>query len=80
VGVKGKERLTSWQDAVENGIEWHALIRPSHFLPLYRVRLLEGWKSGWDGSDMGRYAHSIYLWFNFCLGLSYLTATESSFP
>jgi hypothetical protein len=28
--------------------------------PLYRVRLLEGWQSGWDGSDMGRYAYSIW--------------------
>jgi hypothetical protein len=28
---------------------------PSDFLPLSRVRLLEGWQSGWDGSDMGRY-------------------------
>jgi hypothetical protein len=41
-------------DAVENGMKWHVPIRPSDFLPLSRVRLLEGWQSGWDSSDMGR--------------------------
>jgi hypothetical protein len=47
-------------DAVENGIEQHAHVRPSDLLPLSRVRLLEGWQSGWDGSDMGRYAYSVW--------------------
>jgi hypothetical protein len=56
---------------VENGIEWHAPVRPSDFLALSRVRLLKGWQSGWDDSDMGRYAYS------FWPGLGVLTATES---
>jgi hypothetical protein len=30
-------------DAVENSIEWDAPVHPSDFLPLSRVRLLEGW-------------------------------------
>jgi hypothetical protein len=45
---------------VKNGIEWHAPVFPSDFLPLSRVRLLEGCQSGWDGSDMGRCANSIW--------------------
>jgi hypothetical protein len=54
VGVRSNERLDLWaDDAVENGIEWHAPVRPSDFPPLSTVRLLEGWQSGWDGSDMG---------------------------
>jgi hypothetical protein len=34
--------------AVENGIEWHALIRPSDFLPLSRVNLLAGIVVIWE--------------------------------
>jgi hypothetical protein len=45
--------------AVENGIEWHAPVCPSDFLPLSRMELLKSWQGGWDGSDMGRYAYSI---------------------
>jgi hypothetical protein len=51
-------------DAVKNGMEWHALVRPSDF-SLSRVRLLEGWQSGWDGSDMGRYAYSFWSVVSF---------------
>jgi hypothetical protein len=41
---KGNERPDQLAgDAVENGIEWHAHVRPSDFLPLSRLRLLEGW-------------------------------------
>jgi hypothetical protein len=60
VGVRANER-----DDVENGMEWHAPVRPSDFFPLSRVRLLEGCQSGWDCCDMGRYAYSIWLvpWF-----------------
>jgi ribonuclease HI len=61
VGIKGNERADQLKgDAVENGIEWHAPVHPSDFLPLSRVRLLEGWQSGWDGSDMGKYAYSVW--------------------
>jgi hypothetical protein len=61
VGVRGNERAGQLAgDAVANGIEWHAPVRSSDFLPMSRVRLLEGWQSGWDGSDMGRYAYSIW--------------------
>jgi hypothetical protein len=60
VAVRGNERTDQLVgDAVENGIEWHAPVRLSDFHPLSRVRLLEGWQSGWDSSDMGRYAYSI---------------------
>jgi hypothetical protein len=54
--------LISWRVMLwmENGIELHAPVRPSDFLPLSRVRLLEGWQSGWDGNDMGKYAYSIW--------------------
>jgi hypothetical protein len=53
VGVRGNKRADQLIcDAVENGIEWHAPVCPSDFLPLSRVRLLEGWQSGCDGSDM----------------------------
>jgi hypothetical protein len=38
----------------------YAPIRPADFLPLSRVRLLEDWQSDWDGSDMGRYAYSVW--------------------
>jgi hypothetical protein len=41
-------------------MEWHASVRFSNFLPLSRVRLLEGWQSGWDGSDMRKYVYSIW--------------------
>jgi ribonuclease HI len=51
VGVKGNERADQLADDT---------VRPSYFLPLSRVRLLEGWQSGWDGSDMERYAYSIW--------------------
>jgi hypothetical protein len=55
VGVRGNEQADQLAgDAVENGIEWHAPICPSDFLPMSRVRLLEGWQSGWNGSDMGK--------------------------
>jgi hypothetical protein len=59
VGVRGNERA----DQLASNAE------PSEFLPLSRVRLLEGWQNDWDGSDMGRYAYSIWpvvsflLWF-----------------
>jgi hypothetical protein len=44
---KGNERADqSAGDAVKNGMEWHAPVRPSDFLPLSRVRLLEGSQSG----------------------------------
>jgi hypothetical protein len=60
VGVGDNKRADQLAgDAVENDIEWHACVRLSDFLPFSRVRLLEGWWSGWDGSDMGRYAYSI---------------------
>jgi hypothetical protein len=61
VEVRGNERTDQLAgDAVENGIDWHAPVRLSDFLPLSRVRLLEGWQNGWDGNDMGRYyAYSI---------------------
>jgi hypothetical protein len=55
VGVRGNKRADQAGDAVENGMEWHAPVRPSDFLPLSRVRLLEGWQSGWDGSNMGSF-------------------------
>jgi hypothetical protein len=49
-GVSGNQRAYQLAgDAVQKG----------DFLPLSRVRLLEGWQSGWDGSDIGRYAYSI---------------------
>jgi hypothetical protein len=57
VGLKGNVRAD--QLCCENGIELHAPARPSDFL-LSRVRLLEGWQSCWDSSDMGRYAYSIW--------------------
>jgi hypothetical protein len=61
VGVRCNERADQLAgDAVGNGIEWHAPVRPSDFLPLSKLRLLEGWQSGWDGSDMRKYAYSIW--------------------
>jgi hypothetical protein len=61
VGIRVNKRADQLAgDTVENGIEWHAPVRPSDFLPLPRVRLLECWQSGWDGGDMGRYAYSIW--------------------
>jgi hypothetical protein len=82
VGVRDNERADQLAgDAVENGVEWHAPVRPSDCLPLYRVRLLQYWQSGWGDSDMGRYAYSIWPVVSFlCHGLSALTATESSSP
>jgi hypothetical protein len=69
-GVRVDERADQMAgDAVENDIEWNATVRLSDFLPLSKVRLLEGWQSSWDGRDMGRYACSIWpvvsflLWF-----------------
>jgi hypothetical protein len=60
VRVKGNERPDQLVvDAVENGMEWHAPVCTSDFLPLSRLRLLKGWHSGWDVSDIGNYAHSI---------------------
>jgi hypothetical protein len=47
-------------DAVENRMEWHTPVRPSQFLPLSRITLLEGRQSGWDSSDMGGYAYSFW--------------------
>jgi hypothetical protein len=42
---KGNKRADQLaDDAVENGIEWHAPVRLSYFLPLSRVRLLEDWQ------------------------------------
>jgi hypothetical protein len=41
-------------------MEWHASVRPSDFIPLSRVRLLKGWQTSWDGSDMGRNAYGIW--------------------
>jgi hypothetical protein len=64
-GVRGNERADQLAgDAVENGIEWHAPVRPSDLLPLSRVRLLEGWQCGWDGRDMG-YAYFIWPLVSF---------------
>jgi hypothetical protein len=61
VRVTGNERADQLAgDTVENGIEWHVPARSSYFLPLSRVRLLKGWQSDWDSSDMGRYAYSIW--------------------
>jgi hypothetical protein len=58
-------------DAVENG--------PSDFLPLSRarVRLLNGWQSGWVviWEDM---LTLFGLWFHLWFGLGILTATELS--
>jgi hypothetical protein len=45
---------------VENGIEWHAPVRFFDFLHLSRVRTLEVWHNGWDNSNMGKYAYSIW--------------------
>jgi predicted peroxiredoxin len=43
VGLRGNERAEQLAgDAMENGIECYAPVRPSVFLPLSRVRLLEG--------------------------------------
>jgi hypothetical protein len=58
VVVRGNDQLAG--HAVENCIEWHAPVRSSDFLPLSRIKLLEGWQSSWDGSDMGRYAYSFW--------------------
>jgi hypothetical protein len=45
LGVRGNEQTDQLAgDALKNSIEWHA---PSDFLPLSRIRLLEGWQSGW---------------------------------
>jgi hypothetical protein len=69
VGVRGNERTDQLAgDAVENGIEWHSPVRPSNFLPLSRIRLLEGWQGGWDGSEMGGYAYSIWPVVSFMPG------------
>jgi hypothetical protein len=79
VEVKGNKRADQLAgDAVQNGIEWHAPVQSSVFIPFSRVRLLEGWQSGWNGSNMGRYAYSIWPLLYFCLGLSVLTVTKSS--
>jgi hypothetical protein len=43
VGVRSNEWADQWGDAVEIGIEWHIPVRRLDFLPLSRVRLLEGW-------------------------------------
>jgi hypothetical protein len=52
VGARGNKWADELAgDAVENG--------PSDFVRLSRIRLLKGWESGWDGSDMGRYVYSI---------------------
>jgi hypothetical protein len=41
VGVRGNERADQLAgDAVENGIKWHAPVRPSNFLPLFRVKVV----------------------------------------
>jgi hypothetical protein len=58
VRVRDNERADQLTgDAVEN--KWHAPVQTSDFLPLSRARLLEGWQSDWNRSDMGRYAYSI---------------------
>jgi hypothetical protein len=41
-------------------IEWYVTVRLSDFLLLSRVRLLGGRQSSCHGTDMGRYAHSIW--------------------
>jgi hypothetical protein len=61
----GKGQRTSWSVGGWYCRKWHAPFRPSDFLPLSRVRLLEGWQSGWDGSDMWRYAYSIWPMVSF---------------
>jgi hypothetical protein len=79
VRVRGNKRANQLAgDAVENGIEWHAPVRPSDCLSLSTVRLLEGWQRDCDGIDMGRYACSNWPVILFWLGLGVLKATESS--
>jgi hypothetical protein len=47
VEVMGNEQADQLaDDAVENGIEWYAPVRPSDFFLLSRLRLLEAWQSG----------------------------------
>jgi hypothetical protein len=56
-GVRGNVRADQLAgDTVENSIEWHAFVRLSDFLLLSRVRLLNAWQSGCDGSDIERFA------------------------
>jgi hypothetical protein len=63
VAVGGNKRADELAgDAVENDMEWNAPVRPSDFLPLSRVKLLEGWQIGWDG---GEYANSIWTLVSF---------------
>jgi hypothetical protein len=82
VGVRGNERADQLASgAAENGIEWHAPVRPPDFLPLSGARLFEGWQSGWDGSDMSIDMFTLFgLYFHLCHGLGALTSTESSSP
>jgi hypothetical protein len=47
VGIRGNERADQLaDDAVKNDLEWHPPVRPSEYLPLSRIMLLEGWQSG----------------------------------
>jgi hypothetical protein len=46
-------------EGADNCIEWFAPVRPSDFLPLSRVGLLDSWHSNLCGRDMERYAHSV---------------------
>jgi hypothetical protein len=66
-------------DAVKNGMEWHAHVRPSDFLCLeYGC-----WKVGRVAGRVVTRGDMFTLfgqWFLFCLGLGVLTATQSSFP
>jgi ribonuclease HI len=50
VGVRDNERADQLaSDALESGIKWHTPVQPFDFLPLSRIRLFQGWQSGWDG-------------------------------
>jgi hypothetical protein len=69
VGVRGNKRADQLAgDAVENGIEWHAPVRPSDFLPLSRVRVLEG-LAEWMVVIWEDMLTLFGLWFYLCLGL-----------
>jgi hypothetical protein len=70
VGVWGNKRADQLaSDAVEHGIELHARVRPSDFVPLAGMVVI------WE--DMFTL---IGVWFHLCYGLGALTATESSYP
>jgi hypothetical protein len=45
---------------------------------LSRVRLLEGWQGGWNGSDMGSYAYFIWPVVSYIPWFGRLRAPKSS--